>query len=136
MGRLKENQVLQDLTITEDKLRDLASQGEESEVVLVFSLRITESMEVCWETLLKDRKLYITVPSGALPEGSKEGFIALLEYAEEHLKCTHVVVCFLKNRSDRASLIRTFMFLGFQVLNPNHTLAPDQDYLSMAYIIE
>jgi ornithine decarboxylase antizyme 1 len=106
-------------------------------VVLVFRLKVAENVEVCWETILQDGKLFMTVPSGTLPEGSKEGFISLLEYAEEHLKCSHVIVCFNKNRTDRAGLIRTFMFLGFQVLTPNHELAPrTPEYLSMAYIIE
>ena len=138
MGKLKEPPVMQDFIITENELKTITSRAVESQpVFLKFRLRIAENVEASWETVLKDHILYITVPNGTLPEGSKEGFISLLEYAEENLKCTHVIVCFKKNRSDRASLIRTFMFLGFQMLSPNHVLCPAApDYLAMAYVIE
>lgn len=80
---------------------------------LVFSIQITENISILWETHLIDRKLFIEIPKGRLPEGSKESFVTLLEYAEEVLQCSHVVVCFNALRIDRVSLIRTFMFLGF-----------------------
>ena len=122
-----------------------------------------------WETLIWRKCLYIRVPSCLLPEGSKEGFVSLLEYAEETLHCTNVVVCLRKDRSDRgtcqfsffefdeshssdqsdcskslccyrlAMLVRTFMFLGFSVLPPNHALVPpgsDAGNLYMLYAVE
>jgi len=30
-------------------------------------------------------------------------FVSLLEYAEEVLKCTHIIVCFKKDRNDRGA---------------------------------
>jgi ornithine decarboxylase antizyme 1 len=45
--------------------------------------------------------LYIEVPTGCLPDASKEAFVALLEYAEEVLQCRHAVVCFKADRMDR-----------------------------------
>jgi len=78
----------------------------------------------------------VEVPNGILPVGSKESFVTLLEYAEEHLKCTDVIVCFRKNRSDRASLLRTFMFLGFVIVAPSNSLVPATgDLTFMAYNI-
>ncbi|KAK2589006.1 hypothetical protein KPH14_001853 [Odynerus spinipes] len=92
---------------------------------LTFTLHLTESTSVEWETVVWRRCLYIRVPSCLLPEGSKEGFVSLLEYAEETLHCTNIIVCLRKDRSDRAMLVRTFMFLGFTVLPPTHALQLD-----------
>lgn len=134
MGKYKEPPVLADVPFTENELNNLSSQDI---VVLTFKLNLTENMEVRWETVMCDKKLYIQVPNGILPDGSKEGFVSLLEYAEEVLKCSHVIVFFKKERSDRACLVRTFMFLGFVVLTPGHQLCPtNDDSLYMAYIIE
>ena len=139
---------------------------------MTFNLQLTESTSVEWETVVWRGTLYIRVPSCLLPEGSKEGFVSLLEYAEEILHCTNVVVCLRKDRTDRgthrytiplfdadhvyyddsqytsksclssynlAMLVRTFMFLGFSVLPPDHPLVPpgsDTGNLYMLYAIE
>lgn len=104
---------------------------------LSFQVSLTESIQVTWETLLVDQKLYVEVPNGILPDGSKESFVTLLEYAEDQLKCTHVIVCFKKNRTDRAALVRTFMFLGFALAAPGNPHVPTcGDLLFMAYTIE
>ncbi|XP_030756339.1 LOW QUALITY PROTEIN: ornithine decarboxylase antizyme [Sitophilus oryzae] len=78
-----------------------------------------------WDAVLREGVLYVTPPPH-LVEGSKEAFVALLEAAEEKLKCKHVVVVFKADRSDRPTLVRTFMFLGFAVLSPNSPLIPPQ----------
>lgn len=104
---------------------------------LSFQVSLTESIQVTWETLLVDRKLYVEVPAGILPDGSKESFVTLLEYAEDQLKCSHVIVCFKKNRTDRAALVRTFMFLGFALAAPGNPHVPTcGDLLFMAYTID
>jgi len=104
---------------------------------LSFQVVLTDCMMVTWETLLLDGRLIVEIPNGILPEGSKESFVTLLEYAEEVLKCRHVIVCFKKERADRASLIRTFMFLGFVVVAPGSGLVPTQgDLFFMAYTID
>jgi len=134
VGKFKEPPVSDNLNSVENGLN---IENQQEVAVLIFKLRLTENMEVRWETLIHDRKLYIQVPNGILPDGSKEGFVSLLEYAEEVLKCTHVVVFFKKDRSDRACLVRTFMFLGFEVLAPGHELCPPMDdSFYMTYIIE
>lgn len=93
--------------------------------------------EVKWETLLIGKTLFIEIPSDILPEGSKESFVSLLEYAEESLGCSKVIVCFKKNRDDRESLIRTFMFLGFVLVAPGmHQLAVSGDLMYLAYSID
>ncbi|XP_043472501.1 ornithine decarboxylase antizyme 1, partial [Leptopilina heterotoma] len=123
--------------VQEDELLKALKANES--LRLTFALQLTESTSVEWETLIWRKCLYIRVPSCLLPEGSKEGFVSLLEYAEETLHCTSIVVCLRKDRSDRAMLVRTFMFLGFSVLPPNHALVPpgsDAGNLYMLYAVE
>lgn len=45
-----------------------------------------------WDAVLRGKTLYVALPPHVLPEGSREAFVALLEAAEEQLKCQHVVV--------------------------------------------
>ncbi|XP_012273870.1 ornithine decarboxylase antizyme 1, partial [Orussus abietinus] len=123
--------------VQEDDLLKAVKDNES--LRLTFSLHLTESTSVEWETVVWRGCLYIRVPSCLLPEGSKEGFVSLLEYAEEVLHCTNIVVCLRKERTDRAMLVRTFMFLGFSVLPPTHALVPpgsDAGNLYMLYAIE
>ncbi|GFS06679.1 ornithine decarboxylase antizyme [Elysia marginata] len=105
---------------------------------LTFKISPIPGLEVAWETTLINDALYVELPSGILPEGSKESLVTLLEYAEEKLKCKYVVLCFNKNRTDRVSLLRVFNFFGFQVLAPSHPLvvSPSNDLMFMAYTIE
>jgi len=110
--------------------------GDAAASSLCFNIRLI-GQEVIWETLLIGKTLFIEIPADILPEGSKESFVTLLEYAEEVLSCSHVIVCFKKNRVDRASLIRTFMFLGFALVAPGtHHLAVNGDLMYLAYAIQ
>jgi ornithine decarboxylase antizyme 1 len=105
---------------------------------VIFKISPVAGLTVSWETTLVNNVLYVELPSGILPEGSKNSLVTLLEYAEEKLKCKHVVCCFNKNRADRVSLLRVFNFFGFHILPPGHQLvvSPSQDLLLMAYTIE
>ncbi|KAF6203711.1 hypothetical protein GE061_002044 [Apolygus lucorum] len=106
---------------------------------ITFELRLTTKTEAVWETVLIGSKLYIQVPQTLLPDGSREAFITLLEYAEEVLHCTDIIVCLKKDRPDRPQLVRTFMYLGFSVLPPGHALIPnsmDTINLYMRYAVE
>lgn len=85
----------------------------------------TPASSQAWDAVLRGDTLYVTPPSH-LAEGSREAFVALLEAAEDQLRCKHVIVVFPIDRADKANLVRTFKFLGFSVLNPNHHLVPAQ----------
>jgi len=93
--------------------------------------------QVTWDTLFISKTLVIEIPPGNLPDGSKESFVMLLEYAEEKLGCKKVIVCFKKSCMERETLIRTFMFLGFVLVSPGtHQLARTNDRMYMSYSIE
>lgn len=104
---------------------------------LCFIVKVAANVEVAWETIYVDRKLYVEIPNSLLPEGSKESLVTLLEYAEEQLDCSYVILVFKKSRTDRACLIRTFMFLGFEVVVPGNPIVPNTgDLMFLAYTID
>jgi len=111
--------------------------GKGQPLQITFRYSLTTQTLLKWDTVLQNNNLYIEVPNGLLPDSSKDAFVALLEYAEEVLQCNHAVVCFMKDRVDRATLIRTFMFLGFYVAPPNSPLVLNshEDYIYMVYKI-
>lgn len=57
------------LTVT----RSGAVSGNPS--ILHFQYKLNERRFSCWDTVLATNCLYLEIPSGALPEGSKEGYV-------------------------------------------------------------
>lgn len=101
-----------------------------------FKCPLSDEKEVEWKTLLVDGTLYVDIPVGIMPEGSRDSLVSLLEFAEEKLECEKVFVCFNKDRKDRAALMRAFMFLGFTVVPPENKQVPqNSEIMSMVYII-
>jgi ornithine decarboxylase antizyme 1 len=106
-------------------------------LLLSFKCPLSEEKEVEWKTLLVNGTLYVDIPSSVLPEGSRDSFVSLLEFAEEKLSCKRVYVCFKRNRPDRQALMRVFMFLGFNLVPPDNKQVPqNDDIMSMVYNIE
>jgi len=95
--------------------------------------QLTNSTVLTWETTYVNQTLYIEVPNGCLPDASKDAFVALLEYAEEVLLCNRAIIYFSKERNERATLVRTFMFMGFFAVPPEspilHIHDPNNIYM-------
>lgn len=106
-------------------------------LLLSFKCPLSDEKEVEWKTLLVNGVLYVDIPTSVLPEGSRDSFVSLLEFAEEKLECEKVFVCFKRNRPDRTALMRVFMFLGFTVVPPDYKQVPqNDDIMSMVYNIQ
>uniref|UniRef100_A0A8C5N4R8 Ornithine decarboxylase antizyme 2 n=1 Tax=Leptobrachium leishanense TaxID=445787 RepID=A0A8C5N4R8_9ANUR len=87
--------------------------------------------------MLSKQSLFVEIPEGVLADGSKEGLLALLEYAEEKMKVSYVFICFRKSREDRGRLLKTFSFLGFDLVRPGHPCVPARpEVLFMVYTLE
>lgn len=114
---------------------EIAEQA--NSILLSFKCPLSDEREVEWRTLLVNGVLYVDIPTSVLPEGSRDSFVSLLEFAEDKLDCEKVFVCFKRNRPDRSALMRVFMFLGFTVVPPDCKLCPqNDDIMSMVYNIQ
>uniref|UniRef100_A0A667ZH87 Ornithine decarboxylase antizyme 2 n=1 Tax=Myripristis murdjan TaxID=586833 RepID=A0A667ZH87_9TELE len=105
--------------------------------LLHFHYQMSEHRSAFWDTVLCTDSLFLEIPAGPLVEGSKEGLTALLEFAEEKLKVNYVFLWFSKNREDRLSIIKTFHYLGFEVVKPGNPMVPAQpDLVFMVYSLD
>lgn len=91
-----------------------------------------------WNGFCVDGNLYVEIPDGNLPAGSRECFVALLEYAEDTLGIKAMFLCIPKARDDRAEILRTFMFIGFEIVHLKFCsfLPPNDKFIFMAYSLE
>jgi len=76
-----------------------------------------------WEGVLWQNRLYVALKQDQLMAGSKQGFISLLEFAEEVLGVEHVIACADTNLANK-NIIRNFLFLGFTPLGCGHEYFP------------
>lgn len=114
----------------------ILERKDKQPVKIDFKIFLTENTVTRWEAVVQGGTIYLRMP-GVLQSGSKESFMLLLDFAEERLGCTNCIICVLKSRSDRATLLRTFMFMGFQLLPPNSPLMPQEithpEYIFLHY---
>ncbi|KAI8615647.1 ornithine decarboxylase antizyme-domain-containing protein [Chytriomyces sp. MP71] len=99
-------------------------------------LGAAENRQVVWPGFLTDKKtLFIQVPSGvsfsSIPQeqtnstasgssfGFRESVVAVLELAEDVLGVNSLVVCLDKDREDVTTLIRSLLFVGFELVHPS-----------------
>ncbi|KAM4618916.1 LOW QUALITY PROTEIN: ornithine decarboxylase antizyme 2a [Polymixia lowei] len=105
--------------------------------VLRFHYQLNEHRSACWDTALSADSLFLEIPAGQLVEGSKEGLTTLLEFAEEKLKVNYVFLWFDKSREDRLSIIKTFHYMGFEMVRPGNAMVPARpDLVFMVYSLE
>lgn len=104
-------------------IRKILDRKDKQPVKIDFKIFLTENTVTRWEAVVEGGTIYLRMP-GVLQAGSKESFMLLLDFAEERLHCNNCIICVLKTRPDRATLLRTFMFMGFQLLAPNSPNMP------------
>ncbi|XP_069018566.1 LOW QUALITY PROTEIN: ornithine decarboxylase antizyme 2a [Embiotoca jacksoni] len=105
--------------------------------ILRFHYQLSERRSAFWDTALSEDSLFLEIPAGPLVDGSKEGLTALLQFAEEKLKVNYVFLWFQKSREDRLSIIKTFHYMGFEVVKPGHPMVPARpDLAFMAYSLD
>lgn len=95
--------------------------------------------ELKWDSVQLGCTLLVQMPAEVDLEGVKEQLVQVLDYAEDDLMCSHVVVCFKRSRTDRMSLTRMLMLLGFGVVSPSFSLVPAEgrdDYVFMVNTLE
>ncbi|KAM9377926.1 ornithine decarboxylase antizyme 2-like isoform 1-T2 [Pholidichthys leucotaenia] len=109
----------------------------ENQSCLHFHYQLSERRSAFWDTTLSEDGLFLEIPAGSLVEGSKEGLTALLEFAEEKLKVNYVFLWFHKKREDRLSIIKTFHYMGFEMVKPGNPMVPARpDLAFMVYSLE
>uniref|UniRef100_A0A8C5Y604 Ornithine decarboxylase antizyme 2 n=1 Tax=Microcebus murinus TaxID=30608 RepID=A0A8C5Y604_MICMU len=104
--------VTQDLPVNDGKPHIVHLQNEATEVNVS-----------SWDAVLSSQSLFIESPDGLLADGN-EGLLALLEFAEEKMKVNYIFICFRKGWEDRGPLLKTFSFLGFEIMHPGHPCVP------------
>nr|XP_060614589.1 LOW QUALITY PROTEIN: ornithine decarboxylase antizyme 3 [Anolis sagrei ordinatus] len=90
-----------------------------------------------WHGILRENVVFLDVPRLALDFNSRESLAATLEYIEDKMEAEQVFVNFGKSRRDRGELLRTFGFLGFELVRPDDpALPPWEDAIFMVYPME
>ncbi|CAG8588067.1 11693_t:CDS:2 [Ambispora gerdemannii] len=73
--------------------------------------------EYAWKGFVVNETLFLK-GSGLENVDLRESIVAVLELAEECLKCRSLVVCLNKKDPQLTTLIRTFMYVGFEACAP------------------
>ncbi|NP_001276831.1 ornithine decarboxylase antizyme AZ [Hydra vulgaris] len=87
-----------------------------------------------WNGLKISSILFVEISKGELLSGNKESFVQLLDYSEEVIGASTLILCIHKDRKDREDVLRTFMFLGFQLVHhSNIPISIKENFLYMMY---
>jgi len=76
-----------------------------------------EKSECIWEGVIVDETLFLR-GNGLEHTDLKESFVAIIELAEQWLKCNTLVVCLDKKSPHLSTLIRSFFYVGFELVTP------------------
>lgn len=124
VGSAKAHPIGSSVTVSSSTTVPLGHEKENSGPVWI-TFRVRNSAHVL-EAMLIGKKLVLPIPEEGLPEGSKEAITELLEFAEEQLQANEVIVSITKDRSDRSTIVRTLMYLGFETLAPENSVVPPE----------
>jgi len=100
---------------------------------LVFQLEIKNEKKeeiAHWNAFITPNREYLFVESSSLTQQNKESFAMLLDLAEQ-LGCSHSFIIIQKNNPQLADIIRTYMIIGFHLINPR-TISV-KDCIMMSY---
>lgn len=87
-----------------------------------FDIKVAENTICTWHTVVCDQTMFVFVPDNLSELGSKESFVSLLEIAEEDLGCSFVVGCIGADSTEKLAHMRTFTYMGFEIVNPSHSI--------------
>lgn len=88
-----------------------------STIAVLWKFLVTESADACGDRA----KTMVLAPLDEMPSGFKESLVTLMEYGEEELDCASVAVVLKRDGPDRATLVKLFMYFGFELV-PNEQL--------------
>ncbi|KAG4086999.1 hypothetical protein H8356DRAFT_1732214 [Neocallimastix lanati (nom. inval.)] len=80
---------------------------------------------------IKETTLFIELPTEC-NWNFQESMTSLLELAEEIFGCEKIVICIRKNE-DIKLLLHSFMYIGFQIVNPTYYLGRKVNYYVLGY---
>jgi len=81
---------------------------------------------------IKNTTLFVELPTEC-NWNFQESMTSLLDLAEEIFGCEKIVICIRKNKQDIKLLIHSFMYIGFQLVNPVVYLRRNVDYCVLGY---
>lgn len=107
--------------------------GERKVKFLTFLHQLGDKKSVVkWNTAVVRGQTFIQLPDDPLHECSRDSLVELLDVAEEF--SSKAIVFFSKERKDARQLIRTFKYIGFDILPPMCNWIPaSQECFFMSY---
>jgi len=84
-------------------------------VSIRISIKLIEGITTTWDVVIDGKTMLVSVPTGILAEGSKQSLVCLLELGS-CIECNCCIITFKKDAANVRTMMRTFMFLGFQAI--------------------
>ncbi|KAJ3395984.1 hypothetical protein HDU92_004481, partial [Lobulomyces angularis] len=113
-------------TMSSKSFYDLVQKQHEnlpiSSLVSITSKNNMEKSEQNWSSFLSENTLFIKISRNVSFDagfGFKDSICSVLELAEEVIGAENIVICLDKEQSDLSGLLRSFMFIGFELIHPS-----------------
>ncbi|ORY06567.1 hypothetical protein K493DRAFT_403965 [Basidiobolus meristosporus CBS 931.73] len=87
-----------------------------------------------WLGFISEQTLFLSPPDSAgwAESEFRESLMSILELADTVLKCEKLVICMPKENPETPSLLRAFMYIGFEMVHPS-VYNPQPEYLLLGY---